>query len=241
MDQIHKRFTTEQVKVLLKGYYQGMLDRTAVEEVLGIGKTRFFALLRQYRHDPGRLCLGYQRETPTRKSTRVEEEIEKELMVEKDLIDDSTLPITTYNYSAIRDRLAKHDIKIALSTIIGRAKGLGCYQPHPRKKAHDREVLTTAIGALIQHDASHHRWSPYAAEKWVLITSLDDFSRKILYADFLEQETTWAHIKAAESVMRTCGIPLRYYVDSLRVFRFVQGRDSVWRKHVLQTDEADPQ
>ena len=55
MDQIHKRFTTEQVKVLLKGYYQGMLDRTAVEEVLGIGKTRFFALLRQYRHDPGRL------------------------------------------------------------------------------------------------------------------------------------------------------------------------------------------
>jgi hypothetical protein len=241
MDQIHKRFTAEQVKVLLKGYYQGMLDRAAVEEMLGIGKTRFFALLKQYRYDPGTLCLGYQRETPTRISARVEKEIEKELMLEKNLIDDSTLPITTYNYSAIRDRLAKHDIKVALSTIIGRAKGLGCYQPHPRKKAHDREVLTTAIGALIQHDASHHRWSPYARERWVLITSLDDFSRKILYADFLEQETTWAHIKAAESVMLTYGIPLRYYVDSLRVFRFVQGRDSVWRKHVLQTDEADPQ
>ena len=241
MDQIHKRFTADQVKVMLKGYYQGMLDRPSVEEILGIGKTRFFALLRQYRHDPGRLCLGYQRETPTRISARVEKEIERELMVEKNLIDDSTLPITTYNYSAIRDRLAKHDIKVALSTIIGRAKGLGCYQPHPRKKAHDREVLTTAIGALIQHDASHHRWSPYAAEKWVLITSLNDFSRKILYADFLEQETTWAHIKAVESVMLTYGIPLRYYVDSLRVFRFVQQRDSVWRKHVLQTDEADPQ
>ena len=41
--------------------------------------------------------------------------------------------------------------------------------------------------------------------------------------------------------MRTSGIPLQYYVDSLRVFRFVQGRDSFWRKHVLQTDEADPQ
>ncbi|MCJ7763655.1 MAG: hypothetical protein MUO90_00630, partial [Dehalococcoidales bacterium] len=54
-------------------------------------------------------------------------------------------------------------------------------------------------------------------------------------------ETIWAHIKAAERVMLTYGIPLRYYVDSLRVFRFIQGRDSVWRKHVLQTDEADPQ
>jgi hypothetical protein len=41
--------------------------------------------------------------------------------------------------------------------------------------------------------------------------------------------------------MLTYGMPLRYYVDSLRVFRFVQNRDSVWRKHVLQTDEADPQ
>jgi len=241
MDQIHKRFTAEQIEVLLKGYCQGILDRPAIEETLGISKSTFFILLREYRHNPDEFSLAYHRETPARISAQVEKEIERELMLEKDLIDDSTLPITTYNYSAIRDRLAKHDIKIALSTIIDRAKGLSCYQTHPRKKVHDREVVTTAIGALIQHDASHHRWSPYAKERWVLITSLDDFSRKILYADFLEQETTWAHIRAAESVMLTYGIPLRYYVDSLRVFRFVQGRDSIWRKHVLQTDEADPQ
>ena len=74
-----------------------------------------------------------------------------------------------------------------------------------------------------------------------MITSLDDLSRKILYANFFAQETTWAHIEAAETLMRNYGIPLRYYVNSLRVFRFVQGRDSFWRKHTLQTDEADPQ
>lgn len=93
-------------------------------------------------------------------------------MLEKDLIDDSTLPITTYNYSAIGDRLIKRGTRVSSPTIIARAKSLGCYQSHPRKKAHDREVITTAIGALIQHDASHHRWSPYARERWVLITSL---------------------------------------------------------------------
>jgi hypothetical protein len=241
MGQIHKRFTAEQVKVLLKGYCQGMLDRAAVEETLGISKSTFFVLLREYRHNPDEFSVAYHRETPTRIPARVENEIEKELMLQKNLLDDSTLPITTYNYSAIRDRLAKQGIVVALSTIIDRAKSLDCYQPHPRKKAHDREVVTTAIGALIQHDASHHRWSPYAGERWVLITSLDDFSRKLLFADFFEQESTWAHTKAAESVMLTCGIPLRYYIDSLRVFRFVQGRDNVWRKHVLQTDEAHPQ
>jgi len=241
MEQIHRRFTTEQVKVLFKAYCKGTLDRPAVQETLGIGKARFFALLKQYRHNPEGFCLIYQRTAPARLPARAEEEIERELMLEKGLIDDPTLPITTYNYSAIRDRLVKRAVIVSLPTIITRAQSLGCYRPHPRKKVHDREVVTTAIGTLIQHDASHHRWSPYAKERWVLITSLDDFSRKMLYADLFEQETTWAHIRAAEALMRTCGIPLRYYVDSLRVFRFVQGRDSFWRRHILQTDEADPQ
>jgi hypothetical protein len=241
MAQLHKRFTAEQVKVLLKAYCQGILERQVIEETLEVSRSTFFALLREYRRSPDEFSLAYHRETPTRMPAWVEREIEAELILDKGLIDDPSLPISDYNYSAIKDRLAKHGIKISLSTIIGRAKRMGCYQPHPRKKVHDREVVTTAIGALIQHDASHHRWSPYAGERWVLITSIDDFSRKILYADLVEQETTWAHIKAAESVMLTYGIPLRYYVDSLRVFRFVQQRDSVWRKHVLQTDEAAPQ
>ncbi len=241
MDQVHKRFTAEQVRVLLKGYCQGTLDRLAVEETLGIGKTRFFALLQQYRRGMDEFSLAYQRATPTRLPASAEREIEAELMLEKGLIEDPSLPISGYNYAAIRDRLAKHGVRVSSPTIIARAKDFGCYQSHPRKKAHDREVVTAAIGALIQHDASHHRWSPYASERWALITSLDDFSRKILYADLFEEETTWAHIKAAETLMRNYGIPLRYYVDSLRVFRFVQGRDSFWRKHVLQTDEADPQ
>jgi hypothetical protein len=241
MEQIHKRFTGEQVRALLKGYHQGTLDRAAIEEILGISKSTFFVLLREYRRNPVGFSLAYQRATPTRLPASVEKEVEAELMLEKGLIEDPSLPISGYNYAAIRDRLAERGVIVSSPTIIARAKDLGCYQPHPRKKNHDREVVTTAIGALIQHDASHHRWSPFAKERWALITSLDDFSRKILYADFFAQETTWAHIKAAEALTRNYGIPLRYYVDSLRVFRFVQGRDSVWRKHVLQTDEADPQ
>jgi hypothetical protein len=241
MNQLHKRFTGDQVKALLQGYCQGALDRSAVEEVLGVGKTRFFALLRQYRQEPSNLTLAHTRTSTSRLPSSVEVEIQKELLLEKGLVDDPSLPITTYNYSAVKDRLAKHDIRVSLPTIIDRARALDCYRALPRHKAHDRQVVTTAIGALIQHDASHHRWSPYADRSWVLITSLDDFSRKLLYADLVQEETTWAHIKAAEALMRTYGLPLRYYVDSLRVFRFVQSRDSVWKKQILQTDEADPQ
>jgi hypothetical protein len=98
-------------------------------------------------------------------------------------------------------------------------------------------VVTSAIGALIQHDASLHLWSPYASEKWTLITSIDDFSRLLLFADLVTEESSWAHISAAQALMQTFGLPLRYYVDNLRVFRFVPERDSVWRKNILNTDD----
>lgn len=242
MTQLHKKFTSEQVKVLLKGYSQKLMSRDDIQEMLGIGKTRFFALLKTYRKNPEGFSVAYKRRSSGRLSAPVEKAIEEELLREKELVEDKRLPISGYNYSALRDRLKKKGIRVSLSTIINRAKGLACYKPRKKKgKKHDREVLTASTGALIQHDASRHLWSPFANEKWYLITSIDDFSRMLLFADFVRKETTWAHIQAVQALTQLYGIPLRYYVDSLRVFRFVQGRDSVWRKHVLETDDVDTQ
>lgn len=241
MTQLHKRFTNAQVKVLLQGYNQGLLARDEIQEMLGISKSHFFALLREYRKDPEAFSIVYERRSPGRLPAAVEAAIERELLREKEIVEDKRLPISGYNYSALRDRLKKDGIKVSVNTIIDRAKHLGCYKPRKKRKAHDRQVLTAAIGALVQHDSSLHLWSPLAKEKWVLITSIDDFSRKLLFADFVQKDTTWAHIEATRALTQTYGLPLRYYVDSLRVFRFVQGRDSFWRKHVLQTDDVDTQ
>lgn len=241
MDQLHKRFRMEQVKVLLHGYLQGTMARSEVEEMLQINKTRFFELLKEYRADPEGFSLNYERATPAHLSAEVEAAIQEELLREKALVEDPELPIWNYNYSALRDRLRRKGMIVSATTITKRAKALGCYLPHPAKKIHTRQVVTASIGAMVQHDASTHLWSPYASEKWTLITSIDDYSRLLLYADFVRQETSWAHIQAAESVMQTFGLPLQYYVDNLRVFRFVQSRDSLWYKQVLGTDEVDPQ
>ncbi|MBA4375207.1 MAG: hypothetical protein C0401_03415 [Anaerolinea sp.] len=238
MGQLHKRFTNEQVKLLLDGYVQGRISRSEVEGILEINKTRFFALVKDYRRSPATFSMEYQRETPARLSGETEEAIARELLREKALVDNPKLPIGSYNYSAIRDRLQKRGVCVSVNTIIQRAKQLDCYLPHPRKKVHDREVVTVAVGALVQHDASTHQWSPFASEKWTLITSLDDYSRMLVYAEFVESETSWAHIQAAQAVMKAYGVPLGYYVDNLRVFRFVQDRDSYWRKHVLVTDDV---
>jgi len=237
MDQLHKRFSGEQVKLLLQRYMEGELSRAEIEEVMEVGKTRFFALLKAYRQASEKFSIEYERRTPRRLSEEAEQQIAQELKREKQLVDDPNLPITSYNYTALRDRLQKKKIRVSVPTIIQRAKQLECYKPQRKRKVHDRVVVTSAIGALIQHDASSHLWSPYASEKWTLITSIDDFSRLLLFADFVSEEGSWAHIQAAQRLMQAFGLPLRYYVDNLRVFRFVPERDSVWRKNVLETEE----
>ena len=242
MKHIHKRFSTDQVKTLFTAYLKKRMTREEVEQELEIGKSRFFVLLKKYRKTPDTFTVSYHRHTPKKLTHAAEQAIIQGLQFDKTLIENPNIPIGWYNYSALRDRLwEKQKINVSIPTIISRAKTLGCYQGKRPKAVHDREVLTTAIGALIQHDASHHNWSPYVAEKWGLITSLDDFSRKLLFADFITSETTWTHIEATKQVMMTYGFPLRYYVDQLRVFRFIQNRDSIWRKHILQTDDVDPQ
>jgi 5'-3' exonuclease len=171
--------------VLLSGYCQGLLGSGEIQEILGIGKTRFFSLLKEYRQDPEAFSVAYERPTPGRLSAAVEKEIERELLREKAILEDKRLPISGYNYSALRDRLKKKGIEVSVTTIIDRAKHLDCYKPRKKRKTHDREVLTTSIGALIQHDSSLHLWSRFAQEKWSLITSIDDFSRMLLFADFV--------------------------------------------------------
>jgi len=240
--QLHKRFSTEEVKMFLQQYLDNKKKLPYILEILQITKRRFFHLLQEYRENPDGFSIDYKRKKPTRKiNEEIEKNIVNELRIEKQLIEDKELPIIHYNYSYIKDQLyKKHKQKVSVPTIIKRAKKMGFYKPKKRKKKlHDREVQTEYIGQLIQHDSSHHKFSPYANKKWYLITSLDDFSRLLLYYKLVEKETTWEHILALEEVFLTFGVPFRYYVDSHSIFRFVQGRDSMWRRHYLQTDDVD--
>ena len=243
MAQIHKKFTDDQVKELLEKYLRKEVGRKYLQEILGINKTRFFALVKAYCDNPLQFSIQYVRKGKTRAIPEaVEINILKELSIEKKLIGDKNVPLRSYNYSYIKDRLKKeYRQEVSLPTIIDRAKKNDFYLKKSKRTAHDREVLTNYAGELIQHDSSYHLWAPSTGEKWHLITSLDDFSRYILYAKLLKKETSWAHILALEAMILKHGLPFSYYVDSHSIFRFVQGRDSFWRKHHKLTDEADPQ
>jgi hypothetical protein len=243
MSQLHKRFTSEQVKELLDCYSRNEIERKYIQEILGIKRRRFFILLKQYKENPQRFSVQYQRtRVPRTISPMIEENILKELSIEKKIIQNKEIPVKSYNYSYIKDRLrVTYHQKVSLPTIIDRAKKHGFYLKKPKRTLHDREVLTRYVGELIQHDASCHLWAPASQEKWYLITSLDDYSRFMLYAVLIKKETSWAHILALQTVILQYGLPYAYYVDSHSIFRFVRGRDALWYKHHLLTDETTPQ
>ena len=243
MSQLHKRFSSDELKKLFDRYLQNEVERKYIQEILGIKKRRFFMLLKQYKENPTDFTIQYQRTTPPRIiSPEIEQNILKELAIEKKIIQNKEVPLTSYNYSYIQDRLkGQYHQKVSLPTIIDRAKKHGFYLRKPKRTLHDREVLTHYAGELIQHDSSHHLWTPAAHEKWYLITSLDDYSRFMLYAVLIQKETTWAHILALQTVILRFGLPYAYYVDSHSIFRFVRGRDSLWYQHHLLTDETTPQ
>jgi hypothetical protein len=52
MPQVHKRFTSDQVKELFGHYLKNEVERNYFQEILGIKKRRFFILLKEYKENP---------------------------------------------------------------------------------------------------------------------------------------------------------------------------------------------
>jgi hypothetical protein len=115
MSQLHKKFTTEQVKDLLQRYIDKKIERKYIQKILHIKKRQFFKLLKEYRTDPGKFSIDYSRKSPNRISPEVEVNILKEFKIDKKIIQNKNNPTDSYNYSYIKDRLEiKHHQKVSL-------------------------------------------------------------------------------------------------------------------------------
>ena len=81
-EQIHKKFTNDQVKDLIERYVKGVIKRQYVQAILNIRKSRFFCLLKTYRQDPVNFTIAYQRVKPTR---NINPEVNKNILKERRL------------------------------------------------------------------------------------------------------------------------------------------------------------
>ncbi len=245
MSHIEERLTDAQVVTILTRFNNKKITSLEAREKLSVKRSRFFDYLKRFRKEGSAFTIA--RVKSERKSRVAEDSLLKpkeELQKESDLIMNPDMPVRFYNYSAVRDVLKeKHDITISVPTIISHAKELGFYIPKPERVKHERIVSTDFPGELVQHDSSHHLFSPFMKEKLYLITSLDDHTRLMLFADLFQNESSWHHIEALSHVFTMYGVPLKYYADQHSIFRYVKDRDEKRPHHGYQkfTDDVDPQ
>ncbi len=86
MTHLHRQFTDEQIRLLFKRYCEGLMTRMEIEEIIGVSKTRFFALVKAYRLNPETFTIAYLRTSSPKLSEQVETEIQQELLRDKDLL-----------------------------------------------------------------------------------------------------------------------------------------------------------
>jgi len=65
MVQLHKKFTDSEVKNLIEHYLRKEIKKKYIQELLGIRKTRFFALIKDYRKNPNTFSIQYIRSAKT--------------------------------------------------------------------------------------------------------------------------------------------------------------------------------
>ena len=106
MSQLHKNFTDEQVKELMERYLNKEIERKYIQGILSIKKRRFFILIKNYRENPDSFSIQYSRKNPTRSIPKpIENNIIKELTIDKNIIINKDVPLKRYNYSYIKDIL----------------------------------------------------------------------------------------------------------------------------------------
>src|SRR5579871_2331877 len=99
MSQVHKRLDDEMARRILGQYDSKQLTLEAAISQLGVKRARFFVLLSLYRDNPADFSISYKRAARKLITDEAEEKIKAELLKEKDLVEDRTLPIKFYNYS----------------------------------------------------------------------------------------------------------------------------------------------
>jgi hypothetical protein len=115
--QIHKKFTDDQVKLLLDLYTRGLITRSQALKQLECQKTRFYELLKAYRKNPERFTIAYARHKPQhRLPLRVDRVIREELEKDRQLIRHPKIPVWYYNYAAVRDSVIRRSSGDAPST-----------------------------------------------------------------------------------------------------------------------------
>lgn len=135
-EQLHKRFTDDQVRLLLDLYLKKAISLPQALEQLGCTKSRFYQILGAYKEAPEKFTVAYGRNRPNRRLPKeIDQAIREQLEIDRKLIGDKNTPLCQYNYSAVRDEVRRLGYEVSDQTVRNRGPGNGgSGYPEPGKR-----------------------------------------------------------------------------------------------------------
>ena len=114
-----------------------------------------------------------------------------------------------------------HRLKVSRETLRKWMVDAGLWKGKSRKtpKIFQLRTRRSQLGELVQIDGSPHAWLEERAPKCTLINFVDDATGKILYAHFVEAETTASYLEGILASLKRFGRPCCYYSDKHSIFR----------------------
>lgn len=239
--QLHKRLDVVFIKEIFSEYIAGSISLTNALSELSLSRSRFYKYLKKYKENPEGFSISYKRKTANRRYTEREIKI-MEFCIQEEfrLLHKYSGVVLAVNFVALSiDIFDEYTLKVSPETLRQKAIKMKLHNVSTKKQKIFREVKTSKIGRLFQHDTCIHKWSPFM-EKFYLILTIDDASRVIVGARFAHKETTMEHILEVEWVCRNYGIPLAWYTDKHSIFTYTE-RNSPHRNFQTLVEDAQVQ
>lgn len=239
---MHKRIVLFYMREVFDAYSQKRISLAEGLERLSLSRSNFFRYLKMFRQNPTAFKISYVRKAVNNKlSAQANEKIATILRDEKELIRNPDVRIGKYNFAALSEELQRENgIEASAETIRKKAIAWKLHHPKERFAKIYRELETTKIGRLFQHDTCIHQWSPYC-KSFYLILTVDDHSRRIVYAKFFAEETSMNHLLAVRDTVQKYGLPIAYYTDRHSIFTFNQRHDTYNRTYQVVVEDAEVQ
>lgn len=114
------------------------------------------------------------------------------------------------------------------------------YLKHVKIKKYRKRFEAEAVGQLIQGDVSTHNWIPGINLKFHLILFIDDKSRYVLYAKFVESDNLENHIKALKEMFKTFGLPVAIYYDNDSKYNYIKHNGVYFNLDKEKSDSVIP-
>ena len=204
---------------ILERLKKGEITHRHASKMMGLSKRQSQRLKKRYESGSARICHKGRGASSNRKVK--ESEIEKAIKIIAEKYRDFG-PTLAYEKLKSEGRIW-FGVEVLRRSMI--ARGLWQAKQKKPRRNHTTRERRACFGELIQVDGSLHKWFEDRGKMCTLLAYIDDATSSVVYAKFVESESTWSYFEATKNYLRAHGKPLAIYTDKHSVFRINTSKD----------------